>query len=215
MKNKLWKKEIVLAIVLLFIGANFVTVATSMCDEVRYDSKGFSDVEPLMPDARYLVIGTITGLHQQDGLIKFYVGTTIFIKFNPFSLKTYHGGFVEMKPYYLGIVLLHFIFAVAQITLPSQANNLLKENLTYDVLPGKTPPVIVFGHIKNLDTRGSITFDTTKRTWYVKWDYPFPRNFTIAPYNNGEKIHICPPMYFRLISPRFVFIIARGMEFYD
>ena len=218
MENRILRKCFVVEIILLFIGANFVTLAMSAREETTNSNKIISSTpERLMPDKYYLIIGRITDLHQEEGLIKFTVVSTVFIEVLPFKLKYYNSGSIEFKPGYIGVVMLHFIFAYGQSNIPSPSKNYnkLKNHDTYNILPGQHPPEIVFGRITDLDTRENISFTSTKRTWFVTWDFPFPTNFTIAPYDEGKKIYITPPMYFRIITPRFVFIVAYGITVVD
>ena len=212
LKNKIGRKVIFFTSILLVAGGSFINLALSTSNETISSYNTPPNFNQLMPDKRYLIIGIITDLYQDDGLIKFTTVLTIFIEINPFSLKTYSDGSVEMRPTYIGILTINFIFAIAYSNIPSNTIVTSKNNQLFEPLPGTTPPEIVFGLITNLDTREQISFTSTKRTWFVTWDYPFPKNFTIAPYIKGLNIHICPPMYLRLITPRFVFIIARGVE---
>jgi len=195
-RKNILKKGLVCGMILLFIGAGVIPSVIAFSEQKCFSANAFPpdhDENQLLPDRPYWIVGKITGLHQEGDLIVFYAIKVFLITFRYFTLKTYENGEIKVGKNYIGIITPNWICAWCphvELDHPPQK------------LPGKKLPETMIGSITNLNTSGTLRF-TAKKTWYILSD-----PLTIDMYPEGFPIEITSKIYFKIITPRFVFIIA-------
>jgi len=209
MKKKLILEGLIIGVIFLLVGANITPVLgvdneQNDMRKLNYPTYSYNMLNRNRP---YWIIGTITDLRQVGDEIEFRAIHVMLINFLPFTLSTQSNTNLSIGKNYIGIITLHFIFAWGNY--PASSLNVgVNDNRQEGILPGKVPPEIVFGFITNLDTIGNISFTTIpNKTWMVNLS-----NFSIVPYNYERELQVILPMYFRFITPRVVFIVAKGFK---
>jgi hypothetical protein len=207
MKKKLILEGLIIGVILLLVGTNITPVLglDSEHNGMRNLNHLKYSYDTVNRNRPYWIIGTITDLRQVGDEIEFKAIHVMLIHFLPFTLFTQSNTNVSIGKNYIGIITLHFVFAWANYPALSMNVN-VNDNNQEEILPGKVPPEIVFGFITNLNTIGNITFTTIpNKTWRVNLS-----KFSIVPYNYEIELQVVLPIYFRFITPRVVFIVAKG-----